>query len=211
MDNNKPDLSQLKVEVVWRQDMWQMIKDAALFTIHKKSEKYPDSNWKRRILMAEHSPIRSGKIIINVYNCPQFVHGHLVRHSNGLVPFISSLRADRMEYDETPNRNTLQDGRYDFNFQTFINMSRKRYCNCASEATRYVWAEIMKVVKEHEPELYSVCKRECVYRNGLCPEMFTCKYNKTEAFKKELKEYTQFISNQICDETNINLKGGIDE
>jgi hypothetical protein len=39
--------------------------------------------------------------------------------------------------------------------------------------------------------------RECVYRNGLCPEMFTCGYNKTEAFKEELREYLKGFENQV--------------
>lgn len=30
---------------------------------------------------------------------------------------------------------------------------------------------------------------ECVYRNGLCPEIKSCGYNKTEKFKKELEYY----------------------
>lgn len=187
------DLSQLKVEVVWKQDMWQMIKDAALFTIHKKKGKYPDSNWKRRILMAEHSPIREGKIIINVYNCPSFVFGHLVRHSSGIEKFIATLRSDRINCEEVPNRNTLQSGRLSIGFQAFINISRKRLCSCASYETRYVLHRILETIKESEPELYSVCVKECIYR-GFCPEMFSCKYHKTEQFKKELEDYRKGIN-----------------
>lgn len=48
--------------------------------------------------------------------------------------------------------------------------------------------------------------KECVYRNGLCPEMFSCGYNKSPKFEEELKEYTNFLSNQINNKTNINLK-----
>lgn len=199
----KADLSKLRVEIVWKQDMWQIIKNAALFTIHKRKGKYPDTNWKRRILKAEHSPIREGKIIINVYNCPQFVHGHLVRHFNGTQPYIASLRSDRADYDEVPNRNTLQDGEYSIGFQAAINISRKRLCRCASYETRYVWQKILEAIKEFEPELYSECVPECVYRNGLCPEMFSCGYNKTEAFKKELKEYIKGFENQVCKDTLI--------
>lgn len=178
----------MRVEVKWHEDMWQEIKDSALFTIHKENGKYPTSEWKRAILLAEHSPIRNGRLIINVYDVPSFVIGHFVRHNVGFTPFVSSLRSDRAEYDEVPNRNTLNNMRFDGNFQSFINISRKRYCNCASKETREVWAKIMDAVKEFEPELFSVCKRECIYR-GFCPEMFPCGYSKTEAFKKELTEY----------------------
>ena len=56
-------------------------KDNALFTIHKENGKYPTSDWKRKTLMAEHSPIRTGRLIINVYDVPSFVIGHCVRHN----------------------------------------------------------------------------------------------------------------------------------
>ena len=188
---NKADLSKVRVEVKWHEDMWQAIKDATMTTIGKDTGKYPDSEWKRRILMAEHSPIRIGKIIVKIYDAPQFVHGHLVRHSQGVTPFVSTLRSDRNDYNEVPNRYTLQSASYDFNFQSFINISRKRECSCASYETRFVWGKVLEAIKDLEPELYSVCVKECVYR-GFCPEMFSCNYNKTESFKKELEEYRSY-------------------
>lgn len=173
----------MKVVVKWHEDMWQEIKDDALFTIHKNNGKYPDSNWKRKILMAEHSPIRTGRLIVEVYDVPSFVIGHFVRHNKGFTPFVSTLRSDRTEYDKVPDRNTLNNMRFDGNFQAFINISRKRYCNCASKETIKVWTEIMKAVKEFEPELYWVCVPECIYRGG-CPEMFPC----------EEKHFGKFVS-----------------
>nr|DAH89603.1 MAG TPA: Thymidylate synthase thyX [Caudoviricetes sp.] len=109
--------------------------------------------------MAEHSPIRTGRLIINVYDVPSFVIGHFVRHNQGFTPFVASLRNDRASYNKVPDRNTQNSFRFDGNFQSFINISKKRYCNCASKETREVWAEIMKAVKEFEPELFSVCKK----------------------------------------------------
>lgn len=184
----KADLSKVRVEVKWHEDMWQAIKDATMTTIGKDTGKYPDSKWKRELLMAEHSPIRIGHIIVKIYDAPQFVHGHLVRHHNGVTPFVSTLRDDRNDYDEVPNRNTLQSATYDINFQAFINMTRKRDCSCASYETRYVWNKVLEAIKPYEPELHSVCVKECVYR-GFCPEMFSCGYVNTDAFKKEVEEY----------------------
>ena len=186
--NNKADLSKVRVEVRWHDDMWQKIKDATMTTIGKDGGQYPNSEWKRKLLTAEHSPIRIGHIIIKIYDAPQFVHGHLVRHHNGVTPFVSTLRSDRNDYNEVPNRNTLQSAEYDINFQAFINISKKRKCSCASYETRYVWGKVLEAIKPYEPELYNVCVRECVYR-GFCPEMFPCGYSKTEAFQKELKTY----------------------
>ena len=185
---NKADISKVRVEVKWHEDMWQTIKDATMTTIGKDTGKYPNSEWKRNLLMAEHSPIRIGHIIVKIYDAPQFVHGHLVRHHNGVTPFVSTLRSDRNDYNETPDRNTLQSATYDFNFQAFINISRKRKCNCASYETRYVWDKVLEAIKDIEPELYSVCVRECVYR-GHCPEIFPCGFDKTEPFNKELNGY----------------------
>lgn len=94
-NKEKPDLSKLRVEVRHYEDMWQTIKNATMTTIGKDKGKYPDSQWKKDILRAEHSPIRLGYFIIKIYNAPQFVHGHLVRHHVGVTPFISTLRSDR--------------------------------------------------------------------------------------------------------------------
>lgn len=165
------DLSKMRVEVKWHEDMWQEIKNDAMFTIGKDKGKYPDSEWKKDILMSEHSPIRTGRLIINCYNVPSFVIGHIVRHNVGFTPFVSSLRDDRTEYKDNkiPDRNTPNSVRFDGNFQSFINISRRRECKSASEETRKFWKIVLLAIKEFEPELYSRCVRECIYRGG-CPE-----------------------------------------
>lgn len=40
----------MRVEVKWHDDMWQEIKNDALFTIHKENGKYPTSKWKKTFL-----------------------------------------------------------------------------------------------------------------------------------------------------------------
>lgn len=178
----------MRIEVTKYEDMWQEIKNSAMFTMGKDNGKYPSSEWKKRILLAEHSPIRDGYFILNCYEVPSFVIGHIVRHFNGIEKYVQSLRSDRANYDEVPNRNTLQNVRLRINFQAFINISRKRLCACASPETRQFWSLVLETIKPYEPELYSVCHKECVYR-GFCPEMNSCKYDQTETFQKELEEY----------------------
>ncbi len=163
----------MKIIVKHYNDMWQEIKDNALFTIHKDNGKYPTTNWKSSILRAEHSPIRSGRLIIECYDVPSFVIGHVVRHNIGFTAFVSTLRKDRVKYGETPDRNTLNNLRFDGNFQSFINISRRRLCKQASVETREFWKKVMEAVREVEPELYEVCVPECIYRGG-CPEMKPC-------------------------------------
>ena len=58
--------------------------------------------------------------------------------------------------------------------------------------TREAWMAVKNKIAQVEPEMASRMVRECVYRNGLCPEMFSCGYNKTDEFKKELEEYLDF-------------------
>lgn len=178
----------MKAVIKWHKDMWKEIKDDALFTIHKYNGKYPDSAWKKKILLAEHSPIRTGRIIIELYDVPSFVIGHLVRHNIGFTPFVSSLRDDRTEYEKIPDRNTPNNVRFDGNFQSFINISRKRLCNRAHEETRKVWKAAKDEIVKVEPELASCMVPECVYR-GFCPEMKSCGYCKTDEYKKKLNEY----------------------
>ena len=161
----------MRVEIKWHEDMWQEIKDSAMFTIHKDTGRYPDSKWKSDILMSEHSPIRVGRLIINCYDVPTFVINHLVRHNVGFTPFVSSLRDDRAEYEngKIPDRNTPNSVRFDGNFQSFINITRRRECTSASKQTREFWNAVLLEIKKFEPELYSRCVRECIYRGG-CPE-----------------------------------------
>lgn len=173
MANEKADLSKMRCEVRYYTDDWQKIKDSALFTIHKENGKYPTEEWKKKILLAEHSPIREGHIVIDVYDIPNFVMGHFVRHHNGIEKYVATFRSDRTEYDEVPNRNTLQNMRLSLNFQAFINISRKRYCNGASYETRMVWKMIMDTVKEKDETLFFACVPECVYRGG-CSEVYPC-------------------------------------
>ena len=46
----------MRVEIKWHNDMWQEIKDSAMFTIHKyDGGKYPNSKWKSDMLLSEHS------------------------------------------------------------------------------------------------------------------------------------------------------------
>lgn len=182
----------MRIEVYEHQDCWQSIKDSAMFTMGKTSGRYPSSEWRHSILKAEHSPIRDGYFIIDCYDIPSFVIGHIVRHFNGIEKYVQSLRSDRITYEngEIPNRNTLQNVRLRINFQAFINISRKRLCNCASKETREFWRLILETIKEYEPELYSVCVRECVYR-GHCPEMKCCGYCYSDEYKEEFVQYQE--------------------
>ena len=170
-------------------DNWQDVKNATMNTIGKDKGAYPSSDWKRRLLLSEHSPIRKLHIGWKWSDLKYWVSVHLVRHKYGIEHFVSTQRTDRtgISRDEMP-QNSLVNHECEANAQALINISRKRLCHCASLETRQAWQQVKNEIALVEPELASVMVKECIYR-GFCPEMFSCGYHKTEAFKKELEEY----------------------
>lgn len=75
------------------------------------------------------------------------------------------------------------------NAQAFINISRKRLCNCASKETREAWKLVIEYLKEVDPILAEKCVPECLYR-GFCPEFDgCCGYCNTDKYKKDLIRY----------------------
>lgn len=194
----------MKVELRSYIDSWQDIKNTTMNTIGKNKGSYPTSEWKHNLLLSEHSPIRKLKVSWRWEGLKYWVSVHLVRHKQGIEHFVSTQRTDRtgLDRNELP-QGSLVNHECEANAQALISISRKRLCNCASLETRQAWQEVKDKVAEVEPELSKCMVRECVYRNGLCPEMFPCNFNKTKAFEEELKEYLECKKDNINDKTNI--------
>lgn len=171
------------------EDNWQDVKDATMNTIGKSTGKYPDSDWKLKLLKAEHSPIRKLKFSWRWVDIPYWVSVHLVRHKVGIEHFVKTQRSDRTGEDrnELP-QGTLISHECEADAQALINISRKRLCTCASPETRNAWQLVKEEVKKVEPELAKCMVKECVYR-GFCPEMFGCGYDKTEQYTIDVTEY----------------------
>lgn len=179
----------MNIDIFKHEDNWQDIKDTTLNTIGKTTGTYPTSEWKRKLIMSEHSPIRRMKFYWRWKDIKSWVSVHFVRHKIGIEHFVSTQRTDRTGV----NRDELPQGSFvshacEAEAQTLINISRKRLCNCASKETRDAWQHVKNKVSDCEPELASCMVRECIYR-GFCPEMFGCGYDKTDEFTKELMEY----------------------
>ena len=170
-------------------DNWQEVKDATMTTIGKSTGKYPDSKWKKRLILAEHSPIRKLSFTWRWKDLFYWVSVHFVRHKVGIDFWQSTQRTDRTSENRNEKR---QDAPVNLeataNAQALINISRKRLCNCASPETRKAWLEVKEKVAETEPELANCMVRECIYR-GFCPEFIKCGYADTEEYQKELAEY----------------------
>ena len=206
----------MKVNVI-QETPWSRALNAARRTIGKPPlTKEPSDNWRKMVIMAEHSPIKLVEYLISFKDLRQWVGVHLLRHEH-MLPFIHSQRVDRREdidsltervmsiieedvkSDESFNKRDYlfqgepNDQDFVVNAQTLINISRKRLCHCASKETREAWVAVKEAIKEFDPIMASFMVPNCIYR-GRCPEMNTCGYYKTDKFKKELDEYWNLIN-----------------
>ena len=206
----------MKVNVI-QETPWSRALNAARRTIGKSPlNKEPSDNWRKMVIMAEHSPIKLVEYLISFKDLRQWVGVHLLRHEH-ILPFIHSQRVDRREdidsltekvmsiieedvkSDESFNKRDYlfqgepNDQDFVVNAQTLINISRKRLCHCASKETREAWIAVKEAIKEFDPIMASFMVPNCIYR-GRCPEMNTCGYYKTDKFKKELDEYWNLIN-----------------
>lgn len=174
---------------------WRRVLNAARRTVGKKPiDKEPSDKFKKKILLAEHSPIRLLEYDFTWEDIKQYVTVHFIRHHEGCEKFVHSQRPDRNEQLKGLNRDDFPQGLLNdmdmtCNAQAFINISRKRLCGCASKETREAWKLVMSYLKQIDPVLESKCVPECIYR-GFCPEFDKCcGYVNTESFKKQLEEY----------------------
>lgn len=198
----------MKVRLTNVKGTWEEVANRARTTVNKEElGKEPSDKFKSGILMAEHSPIRGLIYCFKIEDLKSWIATHFVRHHVGVEKWVSTQRSDRtgVPRDELPQgaEVTME---IEANAQALINMSRKRLCNQASPETREVMEEMKKEVSKRDEFMSRVMVKECVYRNGICGEINSCGYNKTEKFKEELREYTKAISDSICDETNINIE-----
>lgn len=186
----------MHIDIFQHEDNWQDVKDSTMNTVGKSTGRYPDSVWKRKLLLAEHSPIRRIKFYWRWTDLKYWVSVHFVRHKIGIEHWVTTQRTDRtgINRDELP-QNAFVNHACEADAQTLINISRKRLCSCAAEETREAWQKVKDEVARCEPELAKCMVRECVYR-GFCPEMRSCNHDKTEEFKKELEEYRSVVKGE---------------
>lgn len=186
----------MKVKFLGIRGNWRDVVNSARTTINMEAgDKEPSSNWKRRILLAEHSPIRLLYIKWKWFDLKYWVSNHFGRHWLGIEHYVRTQRIDRTGVDRDELlQSSLVEHEAVANAQALINISRKRLCNQASHETREAWRKVVDSIKNIEPELYSACVPECIYR-GHCYEYKTCGYHKTEAYKIQLAEYRKNINN----------------
>lgn len=184
---------------------WADVRDSARNTVNKSplGDGPVSQSFKRKILMAEHSPIRCLQFRIRLENLPYWVSVHLMRHGHaapvlGEEHFVTTQRDDRT--DRPVSRAEIPQGAlviHDMivNAQGLMNVSRKRLCYLASNETTQAWLAVKRLMAEiGEIEIADLMMAECVYR-GFCPEMSRCKSNYvcTPKFNRDLEKYRSTI------------------
>lgn len=185
---------------------WKKIKSACMTTISKEAgDKEPSSEWKRKLLLCEHSPIRRGTISWKFDEIPYCISTHFVRHHEGVEKWVSTSRADRTEIKDRSERSQMDIVQMEMeaNIQALINISRKRLCNCADPLTRKYWRAVLEAIKEYDEDIYWACVPECV-RCGGCPEYKPCGFydalmkdatiEEQKVLKLRYDKYNQFRS-----------------
>ena len=146
------------MQIAWlrHEDNWQDVKNAAMNTVGKDKGVYPTAAWKKKILLAEHSPIRLMQFAWKWSDLPYWVSVHIVRHKIGIEHFVSTQRTDRTGVDRTERpQNAPVLHQCQANAQALITISRKRLCSGASAETRQAWQLLKDEIAKVEPELAS--------------------------------------------------------
>lgn len=169
---------------------WREVADAARTTIRlEEGGGEPSSRWKKRILLAEHSPVRKLLFGWKWEDLPYWVSVHFVRHKFGIEHFVSTQRSDRTGENRDAKAQSAPVVHECFaNAQAVMSISRKRLCAQASPETREAWKAVVAAIAEKEPEVAACCVPECIYR-GFCPEFKPCGYAGTAEWKKAAEAY----------------------
>nr|MCR5838537.1 hypothetical protein [Kiritimatiellia bacterium] len=95
----------MKIKFLKVKGTWREVADAARTTIRREEgEGEPSSKWKKRILLAEHSPVRKLCFNWKWVDLPYWVSVHFVRHKFGIEHFVSTQRTDRTGVQRDANR-----------------------------------------------------------------------------------------------------------
>ena len=216
----------ISVSLVSKIGTWQDVRDAARNTVWKGplgEGKEVSSEFKRKMLMSEHSPIRCLQFRIRLV-IPYWVSVHLVRHKLGVEHFVSTQRDDRqvtgsVRVDATadafrdliknylgflfkggpvPRAYKMQGEMVNHemlvNAQSLIFMARKRLCYLASPETTLAVRKIRDLLaRKGEPELAEVMVPECIYRGFCTEEPCKSRYAWTPKFLRDLMKYRSTI------------------
>ena len=165
---------------------WLDIKNACRQTVSMGDSKLePTSEWKRKLLICRHSPLRIGSVLWKSEDVPFYVMGHIVRLNVGCTPFVSTSREDRTGIPRNERKQTdFVDMQMTANIEALINISERRLCTCADPTTRKYWESVLEAIREYDEDVFWACVPQCI-RCGACVEPFSnCRFY--ENFSKNL-------------------------
>ena len=165
---------------------WLDIKNACRQTVSMGDSKLePTSEWKRKLLICRHSPLRIGSVLWKSEDVPFYVMGHIVRHNVGCTPFVSTSREDRTGIPRNERKQTdFVNMQMTANIEALINISERRLCTCADPTTRKYWEAVLEAIREYDEDIFWACVPQCI-RCGACVEPFSnCRFY--ENFSKNL-------------------------
>ena len=165
---------------------WLDIKNACRQTVSMGDSRLePTSEWKRKLLICRHSPLRIGSVLWKSEDVPFYVMGHIVRHNVGCTPFVSTSREDRTGIPRNERKQTdFVNMQMTANIEALINISERRLCTCADPTTRKYWEAVLEAIREYDEDIFWACVPQCI-RCGACVEPFSnCRFY--ENFSKNL-------------------------
>lgn len=165
----------MKTDIIKIKGDWQDVVNRCRATVGKNElGKEPSINFKRKILLSEHSPIRELHVSWAWRGIKSWVATHWVRHR--WECYVKTQRTDRtgINRDELPQSNPV-DFFGEANIQHTIDTWRKRLCYQASPETRQYAEDFKVALSDIEGEWADVLVPNCVYRCG-CPELQSCGY-----------------------------------
>ena len=156
---------------------WLNIKDACMQTISKQAKTTPPEEWKRKLIISRHSPIRRGVISWKWDNIPFYVMGHFVRHHVGCTPYVATSREDRTDIPREERKQTDNVSmQMDANIQALIDMAEKRLCTQSDKVTKEYMEALKDAITEYDETIGWALAPSGIYKCG-CPEKFgNCTY-----------------------------------
>lgn len=152
---------------------WNSIKRACMRTIGKEAgDKEPSHEWKRKLLVCQHSPIRKGIVTWKWNEIEYFSMAHFARHHVGITPYVETSRSDRTNIPREERKQTDKVSmEMDANIQALIDMASRRLCNQADKTTIGYMQDLVSAIKEYDEDIAWALVPSCV-RYGGCNEPF---------------------------------------
>lgn len=163
----------MKTKIIKVKGDWNEVLNDCRSSVGKTAlTKEPSTDFKKRILIAEHSPIREISIKWMWDGIKSWIATHFVR--NIWYKVVKTQRDDRTGEDrDSLPQSTPVTFTGDANIQHLIDTARKRLCYQAHPETRAYMEDLKIAIHEVEPEIADALVPHCVYRLG-CPEMSSC-------------------------------------